>query len=201
MKKNQINDKTVISYLSAILNETQFEFVKMQITNRQRSKHGRRYTQKQKSMCLAFYKQGPKLYRFQEKSFVLPTKRTLGRHSANLLFKSGVDFKVLDAIKDVVKDWPENDKTSTISWDEVHLQEHVDYCHSRDLIDGFVEFGDRRQPKFATHALTFMARGVKVPFKQTVGYFYTNSLCAFELVELVKLMIEATRTTGDIWLR
>lgn len=177
----------------------QFEFVKMQITNRKRTKHGRRYSAKQKSMCLAFYKQSPKLYRFQERSFVLPTKKTLGRHSANLLFKSGVDFKVLEAVKNSTKDWPQNHKYCAISWDEVSLEERLDYCHARDVIDGFVELAKSRVPKFATHALTFMARGIGVSFKQSLGYFYTNGLFAFELVELVKLMIEATSTTGRIY--
>lgn len=124
LKSNKLDDKTVIKYLSTILNEMQLEFVKMQITNCRRPKHGRRYSPQQKSMCLAFYKQGPKLYRFQETAFILPTKRTLGRHSANLLFKSGVDFKVLNAVKNAIKDWPENDKYCVISWDEVSLKEH-----------------------------------------------------------------------------
>lgn len=150
-KSNKINDNTVINYLSTILNETQFEFVKMQITNRLRPRHGRRYTPKQKSLCLAFYKQGPKLYRFQETDFVLPTKRTLGRHS--VLFKTGVDFKVLDAIKNAIDGWPEKEKYCVLSWDEVSLHEHLDYNHSRDAIDGFVELANLRQAKFATHAL------------------------------------------------
>lgn len=172
----------------------------MQITNRGRPRHGRRYTLKQKSMCLAFYRQSPKLYRFQETDFVLPTKRTLGRHSANLIFKTGVDFKVLDAIKNAIDGWPEKDKYCGMSWDEVSLQEHLDYNHSRDAIDGFVELANSRQPKFATHALNFMARGINVPFKQSISYFYTNGLLAVELAELVKLMIEATSSTGKFCL-
>lgn len=198
LKNNVINDKSVINYLSTILNEMQFEFVKMQITNRERSRHGRRYTPQQKSMCLAFYKQSPKLYRFQETGFILPTKRTLGRYSASILFKSGVDFTLLDAVKNAIVDWPEKDKYCAMSWDEVSLHEHLDYNHSRDAIDGFVELANSRQPKFATHALSFMARGINVPFKQSTGYFYTNGLLSFELAELVKLMIGAMSTTGKI---
>lgn len=198
LKNNKVNDKTVTNYLGSILNETQFEFVKMQITNRGRPPRGRRYTLKQKSMCLAFYKQGPKLYRFQSTAFILPTKKTLGRHSANLIFKSGVDFKVLDAIKTRIKDWPQKDKYCVVMWDEVSLDQHLDYCHKRDVIDGFVELNESRQPRFATHALDFMVRGINSSFKQSTGYFYTNGLFAFELAELVKLMIEATSTTGKM---
>ncbi|XP_037039352.1 uncharacterized protein LOC119076602 [Bradysia coprophila] len=196
LKENKVNDKKVIGYLSTALNEMQLEFIKMQITNRGRPKHGRRYTAKQKSMCLAIYKQGPKLYRFLGSGFVLPTKKTLGRHSANMIFTTGVDFKVLKAVKNVVDEWPEADKYCTIMWDEVSLQEHLDYCSTQDIIEGFVQLTNSRIPKFATHALTFMVRGIKIQFKQSVGYFYTNGLFAFELVELIKLMIGATINIG-----
>lgn len=196
LKENRMNDETVTKYLETILNEMQFEFVKMQIKNRGRAKHGRRYSVKQKSMCLAIYKQGPKLYRFLERGFVLPTKKTLGRHSANLLFKSGVDLKVLEAMKNIVKNWPQHDKYCSISWDEVSLKEHLSYDPVRDVIEGFVELANSRKPDFATHSLTFMVRGINVSFKQSTGYFYTNGLHAFELVELVKLMIGAVITSG-----
>lgn len=195
LKANKINDAKVINYLSKKFNQPTLEFVKMQLKNLGKPKHGRRYTLVQKSLCLAIFKQGPKSYRFQDKFYILPVRRTLGRHSARLLFKSGVDLKVLDAIKKTVKDWPENDKLCSISWDEVSLSEHLDYNQSQDFIEGFVE---SRRPKFATHALNFAVRGINKPFKQTVRYFYTNGLKAFELVELVKLMIDAVSTTGNI---
>lgn len=103
---------------------------------------------------------------------------------------------MLDAIKNAVKDWPERNKYCSISWDEVSLKEHLDYCTTQDNIEGFVELASPRKPIFATHALTFMIRGINVLFKQSAAYFYTHGLCSFELVELVKLMIEALSTTG-----
>lgn len=168
----------------------------MQLKNCGRSKHGRRYTAKQKSLCLAMYKQGPKAYRFNEKWCCLPTKRTLGRHSATMIFKAGFDTKTLDAIKSIVKDWPQQDKYCTFGWDEVSLNEHLDYSQAMDVIEGFVEVSDTKTPVFATHSLTFMVRGITIPYKQSVGYFYTNGLKSFELAELNKLMIERVLNTG-----
>lgn len=193
-----MNDLQVINYLSKRLNEMTVEFVKMQLTNCGRTKRGRRYTAVQKSMCLAQYKQGPKAYRFNERWFILPTKRTLGLYSANLLFKSGSDNKVFEAIKNTVKDWPDEYRYCGISWDEVSLKEHLDYCSSQDFIEGFVELEKSRRPIFATHALTFMIRGIRTSYKQATGYFYTNGIKAFELSELVKLMIAANSNAGNI---
>lgn len=197
MKINQFNDTNVINYLSKKVDKQFLELVKMQLTNYGRPKHGRRYTKEQKSLCLAMYKYGPKSYRFKETWMILPVKQTLGRHSANLLFKSGVDSKVFDAIKKTVKDWSDCDKYCTISWDEVSLKEHLEYSHSRDVLEGFVETEKPTQPIFATHALTFMVRGIKMTFKQAIGYFYTNGLKSFELIELIKLMIGAIANTGN----
>lgn len=196
VKSNKISDAAILSYLSTKFNKQLLEFFSMQLKSCGRSKHGRRYTPEQKSLCLAMYKQGPKSYRFNEKWCALPTKRTLGRYSANLIFKSGADSKTFDAIKNIVKDWPQKDKYCAISWDEVSLKKHLSYCQSLDKIEGFVEMIKTKVPIFATHAMTFMVRGFEVPFKQATGYFYTNGIKAFELVELIKLMIERILATG-----
>lgn len=196
LKNTKLNDSTVLSYLSTKFNAELYEFVSMQLKNCGRSKHGRRYTAKQKSLCLAMYKQGPRAYRFNEGWSCLPTKRTLGRFSAKMIFKAGFDSKSLEGIKSIVKDWPQQNKYCSFGWDEVSLNEHLDYCKAMDIIEGFVEVG--QAPVFATHALTFMVRGIAIPFKQSVGYFYTNGLKSFELVELNKLMIQQVLTTGNI---
>lgn len=198
-KNSKITDDKVINYLSEKnMKEQLLEFIKMQMTNCERTPHGRRYTPKQKNNCLAMYKHGPKGYRFWEQWCILPDERTLGRYSADMLFKSGVDPNVMEAIKNAVKNWPKKYKYCVIIWDEVSLKEHLDYCHSQDFIEGFVDMGEIRKPDFATHCLTFMVRGIGSSFKQTVGFFYTNGLKSFELVELVKLMIKAVLETGTL---
>lgn len=171
----------------------------MQITNCDRPKQGRRYSNEQKNICLAMYKHGPRNYRFMEPWWILPSKSTVGLHSAKIMFKSGVNPNLIEAIKSAVKDWSEEDKYCVLSWDEVSLQENLEYCHSQDLIEGFVELAETRQPTFATHALTFMVRGIKVAYKQAIGYFYTKDIKSFELVQLVKLIIEAVLSTGKFF--
>lgn len=140
---------------------------------------------------------GPKAYRFNEQWCCLPTARTLGRYSAKLIFTSGIDSIVLEALKNVVTNWPQKDKYCTIGWDEVSLTEHLDYCHSLDKIEGFAEMSKPNVPIFATHSLTFMVRGIEISYKQSVGYFYTNGIKSFELAELIKLMIGEVLNIGN----
>lgn len=196
LKLNKMNDANVLAYLSKKFNQELFEFVKMQLHNCGRSRHGRRYTDQQKSLCLALYKQGPRSYRFKEKWCALPTKRTLGRYSADLVLKSGIDSKMFLTLKNIVENWSPQEKMCAVTWDEVSLKEHLDYNHQLDYIEGFVTNEIPKEPIFATHSLTFMVRGIASPYKQGIGYFYTNGLKSFELTELVKLMIERVSITG-----
>lgn len=168
----------------------------MQLKNSKKKPNGRRYTSEQKALSLILYKNSPKNYRFMRKVFVLPSKRTLGRYSAQLLFQSGVDTKLFAHIAEKVKNLPESYKHCTLSWDEVSLKAHLDYNISKDEIDGFVDMLKLRRPSFATHALTFMIRGIQVPFKQSVAFFFTNGLKNFELAEIIELVTKEVFSTG-----
>lgn len=144
------------------------------------------------------YKQSPKGYRFLQKFLVLPSKRTLGRHSASLIFETGINPKLFEYIKERVKGLSEIDKNCVVVWDEIGLKAHLDYIQSWDLIDGFVDLGDIGRPTFATHSLAFMIRGINTPYKQSVTYYNTDNLKGFELAELVKRVTEAVFDTGKI---
>lgn len=153
-KKNNI-----MKYLSGIFNPEQLAFFSMQLKNSGKKSNGRRYTSEEKGLSLVLYKHSPKNYREMRKMFVLPSKRTLGRYSARLVFNAGIDTKLFAHIKEKVKSLSELDTYCTLSWDEVSLKAHLDYSVSKDEIEGFVDMLEVRRPDFATHALTFMIRG------------------------------------------
>lgn len=168
----------------------------MQIYNADKKLNGRRYTDDQKSLALCMYKQSPKKYRFLRRFLILPGKTTLGRHRAHLTFETGIDLKLMEMIKLKVNNMSEQDKMGTLGWDEVALKPHIDYDKTRDLIDGFVDIDGSRRPEFATHALTFMVRGIQVPYKEPVAFHYTANLLATELSGLVRGTIDAVSKTG-----
>lgn len=186
-------------YLGKLFNAEQLAFFSMQIKNAGRKSNGRRYTAEEKSLALMLYKHSPKNYRFMRKCFILPSKRTLGRFSAHLVFHTGIDTKLFAHIAEKVKSLSDLDTYCTLTWDEVSLKAHLDYSISRDEIDGFVDILNVRRPIFATHALTFMIRGIKTAFKQPIGYFFTHGLKHFELAEMIKLMTKAVLDTGKIY--
>jgi hypothetical protein len=199
LKSEKLQKKSkIMQYLSGIFNAEQLAFFAMQIQNSGKKPNGRRYTSEEKGLALILYKNSPKNYRFMQKIFVLPSKRTLGRYSAELIFQTGVDTKLFAHIAEKVKTLTEETKYCTLQWDEVSLKAHLDYSVSRDEIDGFVDMLNVRRTAFATHALTFMIRGIKIPFKQPVAYFFTHGLKHFELAEMITLITKAILDTGTL---
>lgn len=197
-KIDEWTDDNVVKYLSRKFNKQQLEIFKMQIFNSDKKINARRYNDDQKSLCLSMYKQSPKKYRFLRRFLILPSKSTLGRHRAHLMFQSGIDPKLMGIIKQKVKEMPEEDKLCVLSWDEVSLTAHLDYDKSRDIIEGFVDMNGLRRPEFATHSLTFMVRGIRIPYKEPVSFFYTAGLTAVELSGLVRLTSGTVFDTGTV---
>lgn len=76
------------------------------------------------------------------------------------------------------------------------LTTHLDFNSVKDYIDGFIDYGDRREMKFGTHALVFMVRDIVKEFKQPVSYFITGNINSAELSELIRLVIESLFDTG-----
>lgn len=197
LKATKLNRSNVFRYLRTVFSGEQLAFFNMQLRNKGRKPAGRRYTAEEKSLALLLYKHSPKNYRFTRKIFTLPDKRTLGRHSAQLIFNTGVNNKIFELIKEKTKSMTENGRCCAMSWDEISLKPHLDYNVARDEIDGFVDFGTIRKHFFGTHSLTFMVRGIDSNWKQAIGYFVTNGLKSFELVELIKLMTKAVLEAGN----
>ncbi len=198
LKQIKLNRSNVFRYLRTIFGGEQLAFFNMQLRNQGRKPAGRRYTPEEKSLALILYKHSPKNYRFMRKIFTLPSKRTLGRHSAQLMFGTGVNTKIFELITEKVKSLPENGRYCALSWDEMSLKSHLEYSVTRDEIDGFVDFATLRKPVFATHSLAFMVRAINGQWKQAIGYFFTDGLKSFELVEMIKLMTKAVLATGSL---
>lgn len=131
------------------------------------------------------------------KFFILPDKKTIGRHSAQMMFDTGINQNLFGLIKAKAQSLPEVEKYCIVVWDEMAIKGHLQYNNGKDQIDGLVDMGNVRRPVFATHSLTFMVQGIFNSYKQPVTYYYTNGLKSFELAELIRLVIGALLDAGN----
>ncbi|KAJ6648199.1 DNA transposase THAP9 [Pseudolycoriella hygida] len=197
-KKSKAKKKidAVLKTLGSELPPEQFDFIKLQIKNTGKSKKGNRFSFEEKTLALIIYRKSPKLYIDLRKMANFPSRQTLIVHSAAIRLKEGINDNLMQFIKAEVSLMGEQDKVCAISWDEMCLKTNLTFDYIRDYIDGFEDIGTRRSSQFATHALVFMVRGVKSPFKQPFSYFLTENIKGTELAELIKLAISAVMNTG-----
>lgn len=109
--------------------------------------------------------------------------------------KPGIDPKLMQCITQKVTELSEIDKYCVLTWDEVALRPHLNYNRSQDIIEGFVEV-EMRHPLFATHALTFMVRGINKQYKQPTAFYYTENIASVELAKLIEVVTKAILATG-----
>lgn len=198
-KKTKVkkNIESALKTLSSTVTPEQYDFLKLQISNAGKRKQGYRFTFDEKTLALAIYRQNPKRYRFLSERAHLPSRQTLIKHSAAIRFMEGVNPKLMNFIKEAVSEMEDLDKICTIAWDEMSLTAHLDFDEIKDYIDGFEDLGNKRTDNFATHALVFMVRGMRFPYKQPIAYFLTENINSDELAELIRLIIIAVEDTGE----
>ncbi|XP_063361838.1 uncharacterized protein LOC134650837 [Cydia amplana] len=184
--------------LAANLNPLAKKMIWMQITQSNKKRKGRRFTDEEKMISLAIMKQSPKGYRFLQQIFILPSRNTLNKLTSTLNVQPGINVQIFDAIKDQVKNWTENKKYCSIIFDEVKLEPGLDYQKGMDHINGFVHL-NKKTNNFADHALAFMVRGAIHKWQQPVAYYFCEGATKNEELRVIlKTLIGAVIDTGLI---
>ena len=71
----------------------------MQVIQKNRDIHGRRYTEDFKKFAISLYFVGPKCYRQLQKTFALPSTRVLERYLERLRFLAGINNNLFTILK------------------------------------------------------------------------------------------------------
>ena len=78
----------------------------------------------------------------------------------------------------------DNEKLCILSFDEISLKTHLDYCTNKDLSIGLEDYGDgEKTNSLATSAIVFMPRGICGNWKQPLAYFRVNEACSSDKVK------------------
>lgn len=186
-------------FLISNMNETSMNFLKTQLKAQCVSPRGRRFSIDDKIFALSLYKSGAKTYRLLSKTFALPSRKTLMDLLQKLRLEPGVNNQIIKHLKNTVSNFKNKlDTHCVLLFDGVSLAAGIQYCEVNDKIIGFEDLGnDNRKLKFADKALTFMVRGIKRKFKQSVSFYFTQSgMKTADLVVALKETIRAVQLTG-----
>lgn len=132
-------------------------------------------------------KQASKSYQYLKQVFDLPNKRALRCILQKINVHPGPISFINRHLREQVRSMRHKDKVCFLMWDEILLRPHLDYDATKKHIVGFEDFGDRRNGRFADHALVFIVRGVQNGWKFPLAYYFCDGATRIDqLVEWIK---------------
>jgi hypothetical protein len=124
----------------------------------------------------------------------LPSYRSLCDHTESFKMAQGMQDDVLDLLELKAKQLSVEERDCVLLLDEVQLEPKVEYDTSLKRMTGYIspEFLlEGREPTVAEHALVFMVKGIRKPYKQPIAWFLTGkSTTGTQLWSVTKQVIE-----------
>lgn len=165
-----------------------------------KSKNGRRWAEKDKTLAISLYYQSPRAYKFLSRTrLLLPCPRTINRWLQGLHFQPGYQSNIMDVLKSRVAHMTEMEKVCSILIDEISIKEGLTYDEYDDRIVGLEDFGFiGRSNEVANMALVVMIRGIASNWKQPLCYFLSRGGTGAE--KLTMIIKETIQRLSDIGL-
>lgn len=152
------------------------QFIQSQYRLASGHKKGRRYNNNDKEFALALYYSSTKSYSLLQTLFCLPSISSLRLWLSSLHVTCGINSSVLQLLKIKAQKLKPEEKVISLVFDEISLQEHLNYDARQDMFEGFEDFGDDRPNlcRLCNQAMVIMIKGLYLDFKQVIGYFLTK---------------------------
>ncbi|CAG4952681.1 unnamed protein product [Parnassius apollo] len=159
-----------------------------QLQNTPRKLTGRRWSIDDKVMALSIYKRSTGCYRLLRRLFCLPSEGTLKALLNRIPMKCGINSQIFKTIKDITKNREPEENLCILAFDEMSIRKHLQYNSKQDVIDGYQDHGNQgRTMEPATHALLFMAIGIRKKWKQPLAFYFSGDcVTADRLSVLIK---------------
>ena len=94
----------------------------------------------------------------------------------------------METIKEITEKRNSNENLCVLAFDEMSIRKHLNYNTRLDQIDGYQDHAIQgRTSQIASHALTFMAIGLRKNWKQPIAFYFSgDSVTADRLTVLIK---------------
>lgn len=183
------------------MNKICSQFIRSQYRLMMRHKKGRRYENSDKEFALALYYCSTKSYMLLQKFFCLPSINSLRSWLNNLHVECDINLSVLQLLKIKSEKLRREEKIISLIFDEMSLQEHLNYDARTDIFEGFEDFGNNRplsSHQLCNQAMAVMIKGLYLDFKQIIGYFLSKeAMVANNFKDILLLeIIEKVSQTG-----
>lgn len=154
---------------------------------------------------LSLHYLSPRAYEYVRDCFNknLPHFSTLRQWYTNseVLAEPGINSAVIEQLKLLVakKDNSGQKLIVSLSFDEMNIRRHVQWCNSTKRLIGYATVGNEAERKIvAKQALVFMVNGVNERMNLTVGHYFISSLNAQGRKDLLIAVVRALLECGVI---
>ena len=157
-------------------------------------KFGRQYHPQIIRFALSLHGKSPAAYHeFQDSgALILPSERVLRDYKNYFKRKAGINPENNEALREKAISLTGIQHYVVVVMDEMKIQSNLVFDkHSGDLI-GFFDLGDPMtnyaslgdEDIMATHALTFLLRGMCSDLKHVIAYYFTENVTSYQLMSL-----------------
>lgn len=159
-----------------------------QLKNVPRKLTGRRWSLDDKVLALSIYKKSNSCYRLLRRLFCLPSVSSLKALLNKIPVLCGINDQVIETIKEITKQRSLSDNLCIIAFDEMSIRKNLSYNTKLDQLDGYQDHATQgRTQEIASHALTFMAIGIRKAWKQPIAFYFSGAcVTADRLAVLIK---------------
>ena len=113
---------------------------------------------------------------------VLPSQRTLRDYKNFIRPKTGFHYQVIDELKTLTNNYFDVERYLALMFDEMKIQSNLVIDKVNGELIGFTDLGDpnlnfgtlTKTDDIASHALTFLIRGISTNLKFSLAYFATK---------------------------
>lgn len=188
-KESSLSSAELVNEASKYLSGTEIAVLSYQLSRKKRSSN----TFKHLALSLSY--KSSSCYKLLSKRLQFPNPRTLNRWISHYKVREGFDLQLLNSLQVKIQSLPEENRVCTLLIDEMSLKQNSQYDRYVDKIVGICLENDKIV--FPSTATVFMVSGVKMKWRQAIGYFFTGKgMLGKDLKEKIVHCIELLQDIG-----
>lgn len=173
-RRHMLTVTEIVERVRSLVSPAVAALVEAQLKMSNTSRFGRRWCSQNKAFALGLYFHSPKGFRYCRQLLRLPSVRSLQLWLQRVPLRVGFYPEVFELVKRRAASFSPEDKPCIIVFDEMHVTKELSYNPSVDRFEGLEESSTGRGHNLANKALVFMAKGIRTPWKQPLGYFFAH---------------------------
>lgn len=192
LRDKQLLESEPAEVLAKCFDSTVLDLLQDQVSNKKKSKEGRRYSQQVKQFALTLYYYSPQAYAYCRKIFILPNVSSIRNWLSNVECNPGFLTNVIQ----VASESKEREFCLVVDSMSIHKQTMFD----NDKFVGFCDYGKlvaEDTDTVASEALVFLLVPLKGPRVQyPIGYFLVNKISGRIQSQLINTALVLTSEQG-----